>query len=575
MPRRVCLVALLAALASFSGAASPATASELVPGVTYKKELRWSRGGPFVLHVVTGPSPAGGGLFKLKPVVANNRLGTRETVSSMQRRLSGRATTVGVNGDFFGLLTGGPSGLLVREGKVASSAQGRRSSLGIGADGALRVDRVVDRSTWTVPGYSPMRLDRINKGVGKPGVALFTPSWGARTPASRARVDIVLANVGKLRPDAELLPTALRVRPGGGAAIPPGGAVLQAYGRDWIRPLVRRAQPGRTVALRVGLKNWWEDAADAVGGGPLLVENGQPVLSAGEDFTDSQLFGRHPRTAVGQLADGRIILVTVDGRSWFSIGLRISELAKEMARLGAVTAMAFDGGGSSTLAFDGRVLNRPSDGWERPVANSLLLLYYGIYAPPPRHDKFSPNGDGVADVQSLGAKIVRRSNVDVTLFQPDGTIAWTYAGALEASTISKQLTGPTLPEGRWRWVAHAVDDRGRESIMDRTFVINNTLGFLSVSKTRMAVDPKKGGRVLLSVRTASDSNLWFAVKNGRGHDARVLFSGPLGPGTYGVAWDGRNNAGRVVPSGTYTVYARARNDLGRITLERKLRVVRQ
>ena len=100
-----------------------------------------------------------------------------------------------------------------------------------------------------------------------------------------------------------------------------------------------------------------------MGGGPLLVENGEPVVSAGEDFTDDQLFGRHPRTAVGQLADGRIIFVTVDGRSWFSIGLRISELAKEMARLGAVTAMAFDGGGSSTLAFDGRVLNRPPTGW--------------------------------------------------------------------------------------------------------------------------------------------------------------------------------------------------------------------
>jgi hypothetical protein len=39
---------------------------------------------------------------------------------------------------------------------------------------------------------------------------------------------------------------------------------------------------------------------------------------------------------------------------------------------------------------------------------------------------------------------------------------------------------------------------------------------------------------------------------------------------YGVAWDGRNDAGRVVGAGTYTVYAQARNDLGRIKLERKL-----
>jgi Phosphodiester glycosidase/FlgD Ig-like domain len=571
MPRRVCLVALLSALACFGGADSPATASELVPGVTYKKELRWSQAGPFVLHVVTAPAPSE--LFHLRPVLAHNNVGSRETVSSMQRRLSRKATPVGVNADFFALVNGGPAGLLIRDGKVASSAQGWRSSLGIGPDGTLRINRVVNRSTWTVPGYASERLHRINKGMAVPGVTLFTPSWGVSTPAARSRVDVVLANVGRLRPDSELLPTVLRVRRGGGATIPAGGAVLQAQGREWIGPLLRRAQPGRTVALRVGLKNWWEDVANAVGGGPLLVENGEPVVSAGEDFTYDQLFGRHPRTAVGQLADGRIIFVTVDGRSWFSIGLRISELAKEMARLGAVRAMAFDGGGSSTLAFDGRVLNRPSDGFERPVANALMLLYYGIYTPPPRHTKFSPNGDGVADAQTLRAKIVRPSNVDVTLFQPDGTIAWTYAGSLEASTISKQLTGPTLPEGRWRWLAHAVDDRGRESIMDRTFVLNNTLGFLSVSKTRMAVNPKTGGRVLLSVRLAHDAKLRFAVRNGRGRDARVLFAGQLGPGTYGLAWNGRNDEGRVVAPGTYTVYARAGNDLGTITLERKLRVV--
>jgi Phosphodiester glycosidase/FlgD Ig-like domain len=573
MPRRVCLAGLVLALAVFSGAASPATASELVPRVTYQKELRWSSAGPFMLHVVTGPKPQPGGLFVLKPVLAHNRVGGRETVSSMQRRLSKRATVVGVNGDFFGLVTGGPSGLLVRGGKIASSTQGGRSSLGIGADGSLRVDRLRDTNTWTVPGYDTMRLHRINKGVARPGVTLFTPSWGLSTPASKGRVDVVLKGVGPLLPEQQLFPVATRVRRGGGTRIPAGGAVLQAQGADWVGRLVRRARPDRTVVLRIKIRNWWDDVANALGGGPLLVQNGEPVLSAGEDFTRNQLFGRHPRTAVGQLADGRIIFVTVDGRSWFSIGLRISELAKEMARLGAVTAFAFDGGGSSTLAFDGRVLNRPSDGWERPVANALMLLYYGIYAPPPRHAKFSPNGDGVADVQLLRAKIVRPSNVDVTLFQPDGTIAWTYAGSLGASTISKQLTGPTLPEGRWRWVAHALDDRGRESIMDRMFVLNNTLGFLSVSKTRMAVNPKTGGRVLLSVRLAHDARFRFAVRNGRGRDARVLFAGQLTPGTYGVTWNGRNDEGRVVAPGIYTVYAHARNDLGSVALKRKLRVV--
>ena len=54
-----------------------------------------------------------------------------------------------------------------------------------------------------------------------------------------------------------------------------------------------------------------------------------------------------------------------------------------MVRLGAVTASALDAGGSTTMAFDGKVLNRPSDpGGERAVADGLFVFYYGVQAPP-------------------------------------------------------------------------------------------------------------------------------------------------------------------------------------------------
>ena len=64
-----------------------------------------------------------------------------------------------------------------------------------------------------MPGYAPSGSTASTRGR-RPGVTLFTPSWGVSTPASRSRVDVVLANVGKLRPDSELLPT-VRPRPAG------------------------------------------------------------------------------------------------------------------------------------------------------------------------------------------------------------------------------------------------------------------------------------------------------------------------------------------------------------------------
>jgi hypothetical protein len=203
-----------------------------------------------------------------------------------------------------------------------------------------------------------------------------------------------------------------------------------------------------------------------------------------------------------------------------------------------------------------------------------MFMYYGVYAPKPRYAKFSPNADGVADVQSLSAKIVRPSTVDLVLVQPDGAVAWRYQGPLQASTVRKDLTSPLLPEGKWRWIAYALDNRGRESLMEQNFVLNNTLGFLRVSKTRMAVSPRTGGRVMISAELANDAKLSFSVRDRYGGIVRQLFSGTLVPGTYGVFWNGKNDAGRVVAPGTYTIRADAVNELGRVSLRRSLLVLK-
>jgi exopolysaccharide biosynthesis protein len=88
---------------------------------------------------------------------------------------------------------------------------------------------------------------------------------------------------------------------------------------------------------------------------------------------------RHPRTAAGVSRDGRtLLLIVVDGRrpGW-SVGATLPELARMMLDAGAWGAVNLDGGGSSAMwhrepsAATGRILNRPSDGHVRPVANHL------------------------------------------------------------------------------------------------------------------------------------------------------------------------------------------------------------
>jgi hypothetical protein len=84
---------------------------------------------------------------------------------------------------------------------------------------------------------------------------------------------------------------------------------------------------------------------------------------------------RHPRTAMGWSRDGRtVIFVVVDGRSRASVGATTPELALMLRDLGAWEAVRFDGGGSSTLAVRARVVNTPSDGAERTVANHVGFI---------------------------------------------------------------------------------------------------------------------------------------------------------------------------------------------------------
>ena len=130
------------------------------------------------------------------------------------------------------------------------------------------------------------------------------------------------------------------------------------------------------------------------------------------------------------------MLVAVDGRQSFSAGVTLRDLARKLVSLGVVTGMAFDAGGSTTIAFDGRVLNSPSDGAERAVSTALMLAYYGVYVPEPANDVVSPNGDGVAEGQRLAYRLVRAAKVTARLIGPGGKVAWRDDREREPGTVA-------------------------------------------------------------------------------------------------------------------------------------------
>jgi hypothetical protein len=569
--RRTLITALL-----FAVFAAPAHAGKvsLMPGVSYERQLQFTPNGPVVVHILRAPRP--GGLYALRPLLSNDTLLGRETVTSMQKRATASANVAGVNGDLFSWDEGLPSGMLMQSGVLEAPPHPRRSTLGITDDGSLIIDRVTMLGQWQ--GSGPRRaLNGLNQRPGAQGSSLFTPVWGDATPQASGTVEVVLEPLPPAAPFTDLTGTVIDIKTGGGTPIPRDGAVLVARGSAANR-LAAESALGAPMIVKLVLRPQWGGVVDAIGGGPLIVRDGQPVFSALEDFSPSQIDPRNPRTAVGQLADGRIVMVAVDGRSKYSLGVTTFELAQQLVRLGAVTGTALDSGGSTTMAFNGKLLNRPSDpGGERAVSDSLDVFYYGVVVPQAPKPVLSPNGDGVAETQTLTYKLVRPATVTATLIGPDRIPRETQTGAHDPGTYRLGWSGRTPggfePEGRWRWVVNALDDQGQHSKVERRFYLNRTLGYLRVRPTRVVVHRRGGKQLQVGFRLAHSAVVTVTIRNARGARVKTIRR-RLGSGRRTIRWNGRYGNGVRAYTGSYVATVQAANSFGPTELARRFLVKR-
>jgi hypothetical protein len=452
--RKAVIAVLLAGAAApaLVHAATTVRGQTLMPGVVYSKQLEFTAHGPVVEHILVTPRPTG--LYALKSLLSNNAVQGSERLTAMQRRVSGEATVAGVNGGI---------GTVLRAGVLDVAPADKRSSVGVGTDGALHVDRVALAGTWQ--GSGQRRILGINEAPRANRTTLYTRAWGARTPADNGGAYAVLQPFPASQPNTALTATVTGYLPGGNQPIPADGAILAARGAQ-AGFLTAEAPVGSKVTVVLTLTPPWTNVPEAVGGGPLIVRDGRPVYRAFENFTSEQLAFRNGRSAVGQTADGRIVFLVADGKQpGYSTGLTNFELALEMMRLGCVTASALNNG-AATMAFDAKLLNRPSRRGEPAVGDALTLFYYGVYAPP-----LSAKTFGGDDNVALSYKLVRPSMVTAELDGPSGVVIPIDSGQRASGTYRFNWTPGTRPQGDWTFHVAAQDDQGRTSVAERDFTL--------------------------------------------------------------------------------------------------------
>ncbi len=310
----------------------------------------------------------------LDVALARNKLPGNQRTSVMAEQHSAVAA---VNGTF-GLPNGRPVGLFAEDGEL------KASSLTWGRAFAPAYDE--SNYYFGHPGFS------LNATSASSGRTISVASWNEGPPTKDEIAGFTTAGRHMIQPPSNacsvrLLPKSRRAWAEGEDGLERkmtvdrvkcseermrrlGGIVLATPSWGPLAPKIRSFLPGEIV-----LMHWsygWPGAMDVLPGNPTLVEDGVNVGYA----CPSPFCARNPRTGVGLDAEGRVLLVTVDGRRpGYSVGMSILEFARQFKRLGAKWALNLDGGGSTTMWVKGRVINRPTDPYgERSVSSALLVL---------------------------------------------------------------------------------------------------------------------------------------------------------------------------------------------------------
>lgn len=321
---------------------------------------------------------------KIMPVLSHDLIYGFEKLSEMVSRKNAYAA---VNGGFFrdyGL----PSGMVVIDGEIISASTGEYPVFLI-SDGKA-VFREIESKLYIkvkrgIPAAEPrtdtetaaantttattveeafiLPVDRLNFPAGGKQVAVYTPIYGMTNRADVKNITATVEN-GVVTKVADYPAEAW---------IPENGMLISFFDVRRYAGIELPVRAGDTVELIHEPEMGGDTQAYECG--CWLVKDGVPVVREKDPWV-GVLTNRDPRTAVGVKWDGTVVLFTVDGRQpGYSAGFTGKELAEYLAGYGVKDAAMLDGGASTEMILEAKLVNRPSHkGEERPIGGAILVL---------------------------------------------------------------------------------------------------------------------------------------------------------------------------------------------------------
>lgn len=335
---------------------------------------------------------------KIHTFLSNDRIGSTELVSAACQRIStpGYDAYCGINGDFFNIAAhnekpyGAPRGGAISNGEVMREP--RNIDWGFAALDENNIP-IIDYMEFagtvlsTVKGVGSYKFNDVN--IPRSDCYSCDMTFYNRYAGGNTRMDentdigeklktevFVRLQEGKIwnvntSVNCEVVRIIKDTK--GNNAIQPGECALS--GIDGAKEYLDKLQVGYTLKIKMGIKTKSGTSPaikEMIGGNTVLMQNG--VLDP-SNFSDSYNNVLYPRTGVGCSADGRYLyLMAIDGRQSHSRGVLTVEMCDLFRAIGAVDVVGFDGGGSTGMVVNKKIVNKPSDGVERAVATGWLVV---------------------------------------------------------------------------------------------------------------------------------------------------------------------------------------------------------
>lgn len=329
-----------------------AVIADVTSGVKHIKLTKYYSGRPVRINVVEVDMKLAKDLELTPALSSDSTLKSRRTITTIAKNNN---AIVALNGTYFKPQTGVPLGTLMINQKMYTGPIYDRVALGIFEDSfdiaRLQLDATIKGSGKTI------NVNNINQPrMLSTHVLVYTPEWGKYSPAAP-----------KYGVGLQVIDNKITKASANAVEIPQNGYVISGP-----KSILYALLDKKDAELSIKTNPDWDGVKHIISGGPYLVKNGEVFV----DMTAQRLQaigGRNPRSAIGYTKDNNFIFVAVDGREGSSIGMTLMELANFMQSIGCVGAINLDGGGSTVMYVNGRVVNKPQQTGGIPLSNAIIL----------------------------------------------------------------------------------------------------------------------------------------------------------------------------------------------------------